>query len=91
MTEKWASTSRLRLFQLLHRYGIHAVLLSGDVHFAEIGRRQGMSELTSSGLTFHIGDQLPLAEQIVATFLPGRYSRAVDRYVGANYGLVQVN
>lgn len=89
-TEKWPITSRLRLFELLKRYKTHAVLLSGDVHFAEIGRREGLHEITSSGLSFSIGDHLAFAEKLLL-FLPNLYNNASDRYVGPNYGLVRIN
>jgi hypothetical protein len=63
--EKWSIDSRFRLFQLLHKYRVHVVLLSGDVHFAEIGTRYGIHEITSSGLTFSSADHLIFAQQLL--------------------------
>jgi len=49
-------------------------MLSGDVHFAEIGRRHGLYELTSSGLTFSLANHLPFAKQILENFVPELYN-----------------
>jgi hypothetical protein len=37
MVEKWDKNSRKKLFELLYKYNIHTIFLSGDVHMSEIG------------------------------------------------------
>lgn len=83
--------SRLRLYRLLYKYRIHAVFISGDVHFAEIGRRQGIYEVTSSGLTFSAKDHFLGSEGLLRNFIPELYNTKNDRYVDINYGLIQVH
>lgn len=56
-----------------------------------MGTRQGIHEVTSSGLTFSAKDQVPFAQQLLDTFLTNLYNTASDRYVGQNYGLIRVN
>lgn len=69
-TEKWDVQSRLRFFQLLYKYKIHAILISGDVHYGEIGKREGIYEVTSSGLTFSGKDHFLGAEGLLKYFVP---------------------
>lgn len=42
MKERWDLQSRLRLYKLLDKYKIHSLILSGDIHFGQIGERQGL-------------------------------------------------
>ena len=55
LEESWFPADRLKLHNLLKKYQVHAVLLSGDVHFGEIGYRH-LWEVKSSGLDYSILD-----------------------------------
>jgi hypothetical protein len=50
------------------------MILSGDVHFAQMGYRQGLHEITSSGLSFSVADHLFMIDDILNTFIPNTYS-----------------
>ena len=82
--DEWGNfpKERQRLLNLSKEAG-NALLLSGNVHFAEISRDKvsGMTELTSSGLT-HIN---PLYGKA-----PNRY-RVGEPFVDINFGLVDID
>jgi len=73
---------RMRLLNLAKGTG-NAVILSGNVHFAELSREEesGLLELTSSGMT-HINETYGKA--------PNRY-RIAKPFVAFNFGLVELN
>jgi alkaline phosphatase D len=82
--DEWGNfpKERQRLLKLAKEAG-NAILLSGNVHFAEISRdkENGMTELTSSGMT-HINESYGKA--------PNRY-RVGEPFVHINFGLVEVD
>jgi len=71
------------------------ILLSGDVHFAEILRypcpeRIGYSnfyEFTSSGLTQY--PPVPQAKQLLDVIFPNTFNEAKDRYFTRNFGMIK--
>lgn len=84
--EGWAEygDERRRLYDLLSRVDIPAVMLSGDRHFAELYRivlpsGRILHEAMSSGLTHHSGVLLPH---------PGRISPLVNK---KNYGMLEID
>ena len=89
--EKWDVDSRVRLYRLLDKYSVHAMVLSGDIHFAQLGVRQRLHEITSSGLSFSIENHVMMAGDILDTFVPERYSKVGERYYGRNFGFVEVH
>lgn len=91
LMEKWDVNSRVRLYKLLDQYKTHALVLSGDVHFAQIGLRQGLHEITSSGLSFSVADHLIMIEDILDNFIPDTYSNKSQRYPYRNFGLIEVH
>ena len=91
MQESWYPTDKLRLFNLLKQYQTHSIILSGDLHFGEIGRR-AVYEFTSSGLTVTLeregGGSFGGAS--ILQLYPGLYTKVTDRFTSSNYGLVTV-
>lgn len=83
--------SRVKLYRLLQHYKIHSIILSGDIHFAQMGKRQGLHEITSSGLSFSVADHLMMVEEIVNNFIPDTYSNSSERYFYRNFGLLEVH
>lgn len=81
--DEWGNfpKERQRLIELAEASG-NAVLLSGNVHFAEISRLEsGLIEFTSSGMT-HIEETYGNA--------PNRY-RVGDPLIDLNFGLVEID
>ena len=91
MMESWDVSSRVRLYKLLSQYQTHVMVLSGDVHFGQMGVRQGLNEVTSSGLSFSAANHLPMVEWILKTFIPDTYSDFSERYAYRNFGLIEVS
>jgi alkaline phosphatase D len=86
--DEWGNypVERRRLFDLIASTGADGVILvSGNVHFAEISRTDEgpnpLYDFTSSGLT-HINEEYPLA--------PNRY-RIAGPCVDLNFGLVEIH
>jgi alkaline phosphatase D len=86
--DEWGSypLERRRLFGLIGATGAEGViLLSGNVHYAEISRTDEgpypLYDFTSSGLT-HVNEEYPKA--------PNRY-RVAGPYVDLNFGLVEID
>lgn len=88
MMEKWDLNSRVRLYKLLEKYQTHSLILSGDIHFAQIGYRQGLHEITSSGLSFSVANHLFMIETILDNFIPDTYSNKSERYAYRNFGMI---
>lgn len=98
--ESWGHfpRSRTRLLSLLQRSKpAGALLLSGDVHFAELlgGRRSGLLEVTSSGLTHSCNDGLigralcGVALRLFAGHRLGGYGNG-GKYTELNFGTLEV-
>ncbi len=86
--DEWGNVplERRRLFDLIAETGANGVvLLSGNVHFAEISRTDEgpypLVDFTSSGLT-HVNEEYPKA--------PNRY-RVTGPFVDLNFGLVEID
>lgn len=86
--DEWGNypLERRRLFELIGAIGAEGViLLSGNVHFAEISKTDEgpypLYDFTSSGLT-HVNEEYPKA--------PNRY-RVTGPYVDLNFGVVEVD
>jgi alkaline phosphatase D len=73
------------------------ILLSGDVHHAEILQPQqpGLLEVTSSGLTHHCAEPKiygRLCQPILSAFHRHRSLQEPDAfYIGVNYGVIQID
>jgi hypothetical protein len=72
------------------------ILLSGDVHHAELLQPQpGLLEVTSSGLTHHCAQPKiygPLCQPILSAFHRHRGLEQPDAfYIGLNYGVIQID
>ena len=97
--EQWYIESKNKLIELIKKYKLSGViLLSGDVHYAEImshpcRERIGfdLHEFTSSGLTHSITNTVPIAEKIIDSIYPETYDTDVDRYFERNFGLVRIS
>ncbi|KAL4455388.1 hypothetical protein ABPG74_012540 [Tetrahymena malaccensis] len=97
--EKWYPDSRNRLFDLIQKHKDHqrVILISGDIHLAEIlvepnsVSRFGYNiiEITSSGLTHHIMDY-KVPQFIVDGFLPNTFNEKQNRLMDFNYALVDI-
>jgi len=95
-TETWFDSSRARLLGLIKKVKVSGViLLSGDVHFAEIMRypcpeRIGYTnfyEFTSSGLTQP--PPVPQAKQLLDVIFPNTFNEEKDRYFTRNFGMIK--
>ena len=82
--DEWGNfpRERRRLIELANEAG-NVILLSGNVHFAEVSRDEasGLTEFTSSGMT-HINESYAMADN--------RY-RVGEAFVDLNFGLVEIN
>lgn len=86
--EVWYTASRERLFKLIRKYKRSGViLLSGDVHYAEIMKYPcshkvgyNLYEFGSSGITHYLW-----LESIVNTIYPTHFNGPEDRYYGRHY------
>ncbi|EAS04639.2 phosphodiesterase/alkaline phosphatase D-like protein (macronuclear) [Tetrahymena thermophila SB210] len=97
--EKWYPDSRNRLFNLIQKHKDHqrVILISGDIHLAEIlvepnsVNKFGYNiiEITSSGLTHHIMDY-KFPQFIVDGFLPNTFNDRQHRLMDFNYALVDI-
>eukprot|EP00753_Platysulcus_tardus_P014445 PLAT4369.4.p1 GENE.PLAT4369.4~~PLAT4369.4.p1 ORF type:complete len:413 (+),score=76.27 PLAT4369.4:169-1239(+) len=96
MSEKWGNfpSERLRLLRLVRDSGVPTVLLSGDVHMAELTATHldgtPFYELTSSGMTHSWSGQVVAAELVAQHILPASY-RLAPIYSGFNFGLVTID
>jgi len=93
--ETWYEASRQRLFELIRKYKLSGViLLSGDVHFAEILKHPcperigyNLYELTSSGLTE--SPPFPEPERLVKELFLDTYNSPKDRVFQRNFGVLR--
>eukprot|EP00743_Colponemidia_sp_Colp-15_P007648 GILK01008275.1.p1 GENE.GILK01008275.1~~GILK01008275.1.p1 ORF type:complete len:423 (-),score=39.30 GILK01008275.1:95-1363(-) len=99
--ESWGDypASRARFLQLLRdTKSSGVVLLSGDVHFAEILRHDctglgyPLYEFTSSGMTHSCLSMFPfgLCEVLLPAVIPNTYA-ASSRYYSTNYGTITID
>eukprot|EP00808_Paulinella_micropora_P028206 g35372.t1 len=97
--ESWGhfAHSRLRLLQLLSQSNAHTclLLLSGDVHFAELTgntKLGGLLEVTTSGLTHSIGTSTfsLLYRVVAAAFSSHRYA-SDSYYTQRNFGTMRLD
>jgi len=94
LPERWFKQSKDRLIELIRKYKVSGViLLSGDVHFAEIMKypckeRIGFDlfEFTSSGMTHYTSSHVPLVHNIINAMYPLTYSQPEDRFFERNFG-----
>ncbi|KAF8818760.1 phosphodiesterase/alkaline phosphatase D family protein [Cardiosporidium cionae] len=97
ISENWNHfpESKKRLIRLLKKTKPRGlILLSGDVHFAEIlGEEEGLLEITSSGLTHSIVEDFyfyPLFKLLLPFF--GKQRRRLnDYYFGRNFGILDLH
>lgn len=95
--EHWYSGNRDRLFALIRKYKTSGVILiSGDVHFAEILKypcREHVGyeiyEFTSSGLTHHVSTHVPFADKYMDVMVPKTWSTKKDRFLDLNFGVLK--
>ena len=88
-------SERTRLLRLL-RHVPGAVLLSGDVHYAEILNAAAstlVTEVTSSGLTHVCTKHIygPLCQPLLQTFSAHRLNRTDGYYIGRNFGSLMID
>jgi len=96
--DNWYSNSTQRLLTLIEKYKIPGILLSGDVHLAEIlhlpcskqNYGYDIYEVTSSGLTHTSRDHWPQGELFDKISFPETYNRGQDRFVDLNFGTIEV-
>jgi PhoD-like phosphatase len=92
--ESWGQfpSEQRRLLDLLAPKRPGLVVLSGDVHHAEILNVSGIVEVTSSGLTHDCSGPFYgfLCEPILNTFASNRRSPS-DFYAGRNFGRIQID
>ena len=97
LPEVWFSSSRDRLIKLIQKYKVGGViLLSGDVHFAEIMKhpckeRVGFElyEFTSSGLTHYVSSHVPYVHKFLERAYPNTWSNVEDKFFERNFGLMR--
>lgn len=95
--EVWFTSHKERLISLIRKHKKSGViLLSGDVHYAEImeypcSERVGYTlyEFTSSGLTHFLSGTL--MADVIDTAYPYTYSMPIQRYYGKNFGIIRFN
>jgi len=95
--EHWYSGNRDRLLALIRKYQVNGVmLLSGDVHYAEIMKYPckehvgyDLYEFTSSGLTHHVATHVPLADRFVNTMFPKTWNDKKQRFMDWNFGVLK--
>ncbi|KAL4459789.1 hypothetical protein ABPG74_003315 [Tetrahymena malaccensis] len=100
--EQWYNPSRQRLLQLIRDKKAPVVLLSGDIHQAELMEMPcsdqylgySLREITSSGLSFtntEMTSIFPFFKYIVQLGVPPTFSsHQFDRYLERNYGMVNI-
>ncbi|KAL4503087.1 hypothetical protein ABPG72_014316 [Tetrahymena utriculariae] len=98
VTEYWYCQSRQRLFDLFKKYKDkkRVVILSGDVHFAEILSEPDsiqigytLFEITSSGISHSLGySKYP--NFFINTFLPNTYNEKKHRLFDLNYAVADI-
>lgn len=92
--ESWGQfpSEQRRLLDLLAPKRPGLVVLSGDVHHAEILNVSGIVEVTSSGLTHDCSSPIYgfLCEPILNTFASNRRSTS-DFYAGRNFGRISID
>jgi len=94
--EHWYASNRDRLFALIRKYKTSGViLLSGDVHYAEILKYPckehigyELYEFTSSGLTHHVSTHVPFADKYMDVMVPSTWSTKKDRFLDLNFGVL---
>lgn len=99
--EKWSNfpASRQRLFDTIRdTRASGVVLLSGDVHYAEIFRNNctgvgyPLYEITSSGLTHSMNTHIPFGlDAFVLNGLMKSKLRVKDVYAGFNFGTIEID
>jgi len=99
--EKWNNfpASRKRLFETIRDTGASGViLLSGDVHYAEIFRSNctgvgyPLYEITSSGLTHSMSTHIPFGlDKFVLNGIMKSKLRVSDVYSGFNFGIIEID
>jgi alkaline phosphatase D len=98
ITEMWYDSEREKLIGLIRKYALSGViLLSGDVHFAEVMKypcrhRVGyeLHEFTSSGLTHYAGTHIPyFGPGFAKHAVPDTFSTSNDRYIERNFGALR--
>ena len=95
--EHWYAANRDRLFELIRNYKTSGVILiSGDVHFAEILKYPckehvgyEIFEFTSSGLTHHVSTHVPFADKYMDVMVPKTWSSKKDRFLDLNFGVLK--
>jgi len=95
-TETWYGGSRKRLLELIRKEKKSGVLLlSGDVHFAEVLKYpcperlgyENFYEFTSSGLTQY--PPVPEAKQLLDEMFPYTFNEPKERYFTRNFGMIR--
>ena len=97
--EHWYAESRDKLLSLIRKHRVsRVILITGDVHFAEILKfpckekvGYDLYEFTSSGITHHVGSHYFLSLGFVRKLYPDTYSTERDRYTDKNFGVLRFN
>jgi len=99
LSEKWGQyrKSREKLFSLINNSKSKRILLmSGDVHNGEIFEthellnRFILPEITASGLTHSISEQMPFVHFVVGKILRSHFRVENYYYVDRNYGIIEM-
>ncbi len=96
--EHWSSSSRARLLSTIRRHSKSGiVLLSGDVHFAQLYRSfddpagigYPLYELCSSGMTHTCATDVPFCSTFLRHLAPSSYA-VTQPFDGLNFGTVEI-
>ena len=95
--EHWFDSSRQRLIGLIQKFQVSGVmLLSGDVHYAEIMKHPcpqrvgyNLYEFTSSGLTHFVSEYIPYGGHLFNELFPFTFNEPKDRFMEKNFGTIR--
>lgn len=96
--ECWFPESRRKLYDMIEKYKMKGIiLLSGDVHYAEIMKhpcrgRLGLDlyEFTSSGLTHNAGGTVPGSDKVIESVFSDVFNAKEDRFYERNFGMINI-
>lgn len=92
--EKWHEKSRIRLWQLINKYkGV--IILSGDVHYAEILKvncaKYSMVEVTASGMGHSVYTTFSWVGWFVLNFIQPFNFNVGPKYIWKNFGTIEID
>jgi len=96
LVDRWPTEDLERLYHMIRQYKVPGViLLSGDVHHAEILVNNcskldyPIYEITSSGLTHSLQGQVKILASLMLDWVPLQYRIGV--YADKNYGIINIH